>query len=73
MYQCSHHTKRSTSKTELFGLIMLSETSFIMVTNLIKQYLGTFPIDLIKDLFILLWFQEQTGRIYESYIKDIEL
>ena len=31
-----------------------------------------FPIDLIKDIFILLWFQEHCGRIYESYIKSIK-
>ncbi len=37
-----------------------------------KNFIGYFPIDLIKDLFILLYFQEQCGRIYDSYISSIK-
>ena len=35
--------------------------------------LGKFPIDLLKDIFTLLWFQEQSGAIYDSYINNIKL
>jgi hypothetical protein len=29
-------------------------------------------VDLLKDLFILLWFQEECGKIYDSYISSIK-
>jgi hypothetical protein len=40
--------------------------------HFIFAYLGYFPADLIKDIFILLWFQEQGGKIYDSYIQSIK-
>ena len=43
----------------------------LILPLLITLLIDRFPIDLIKDIFILLWFQEHCGRIYESYIKRI--
>jgi len=53
---------------------MLSENHALIIyfINIKKFFIGYFPIDLIKDLFILLYFQEQCGRIYDSYISSIK-
>ena len=53
---------------------MLSENHALIIyfINIKNFFIGYFPIDLIKDLFILLYFQEQCGRIYDSYISSIK-
>jgi hypothetical protein len=58
---------------ENLSIIYILKT-FIFYGNIyyIFANLGHFPADLLKDIFILLWFQEQGGKIYESYIQSIK-
>jgi hypothetical protein len=35
--------------------------------------IGYFPIDNLVHILVLLWFQEMSGKIYDSYVQGIKL
>jgi hypothetical protein len=34
--------------------------------------LGRFPVDLLCQIVFMLYFQEQCGKVYDSYVKKIK-